>query len=182
MDKLAEDADKIFMIGVDRIDYTKGLLEKVEAFVTFHESHREDKVLYLQIAVPCREKQPKFDELREELKQKDCVATDSLKDGQSKIKVHYEKVSPEDVCVLYNRADVALVTPLIDGLNLVALEYIACQKKGSAGVLVLSNNAGAAKYLGGGALKASYLFIFISMFKPMCYVHDRHHDGVGIVM
>lgn len=70
----------------------------------------------------------------------------------SSIEMVFEKVSRQDLAVLYRKAGVALVTPLRDGLNLVAMEYVASQSRRSPGVLILSELAGAAKTLH-GALK-----------------------------
>ncbi|XP_031566594.1 alpha,alpha-trehalose-phosphate synthase [UDP-forming]-like isoform X1 [Actinia tenebrosa] len=133
---------KTLLIGVDRIDHTKGLLRKVDAFQELLEKRKlSHKVFFLQIAVPCRDTEPKYEELKKELKNR----VGNFK-YQSNIRLHLESLSQQDLSVLYKKADVALVTPLIDGLNLVALEYIACQPA-EPGVLILSKKTGAAEYI-----------------------------------
>ena len=159
-----EPGKTVLLIGVDRLDYTKGLLQKVDAFASqflqtrlkkLHNLH-ERQFIYLQIAIPCRIKEPEYEKLRKEFDKRVDEAKQFLKEHgyPSEIHVSFKTFSPEELSVLYDRADVALVTPLIDGLNLVALEYIAWRDE-NPGVLVLSKHAGAAKYLSDDALKAS---------------------------
>lgn len=136
-------------IGVDRADYTKGLLERVAAVELLLERNaglRGNYVL-VQIASPTRSALPAYRDLAQQLIDEVArvnarFATDSWKP----IVLEMRTVSQEDVRVFYAMADSALVTPLHDGMNLVAKEYAASCEDGN-GVLVLSAFAGAAKEL-----------------------------------
>lgn len=134
---------------MDRIDYIKGLPNKVQAFQAFLNkySYFDGQVVYVQIAVPCRQEHQIFRDLYSDLKNLVDKTNDELcKNGfSSSIQMIYEKVSQQDLAVLYRKARVALITPLRDGMNLVALEYVASQSSQSPGVLILSEFAGAAK-------------------------------------
>jgi len=141
--------DKLIIVGVDRLDYTKGLLEKVEAFETFLKKHREfdGKVVYLQIAVPCRIQHETYQNVCYELKARVAKTNRELRESgfKSSIQMIFDKVTQKDLALLYRKSRVAMVTPLRDGLNLVAMESVACQSSESPGVLILSQFAGAAE-------------------------------------
>ncbi|KAK3736619.1 hypothetical protein QZH41_018296, partial [Actinostola sp. cb2023] len=140
---------KTTIVGVDRIDYIKGLPHKVRAFRgLLHQFPELDGLVrYIQIAVPCRSEFFGFKDLYSELKKLvDKINVGFSEKGlTSKIEMIFEKVSQQDVAVLCKKADVALVTPLRDGMNLVAMEYVASQADRSLpGVLILSKFAGTA--------------------------------------
>ncbi len=134
------------VLGVDRLDYTKGIPERIRAFermLELHPEHRE-KVTLLQIAVPSRFQVVEYQELKREIDEivgrvngRFATAT------WSPIRYLYRSLSPDQLAALYRDAGVALVTPLRDGMNLVAKEYVASQVD-DPGVLVLSRMAGAA--------------------------------------
>jgi trehalose 6-phosphate synthase len=133
------------ILGVDRLDYTKGIDLRLQAF---HEwlgragSSIRDAVL-VQVAVPSREQIPGYQELRSRVEQ--LVGRINGEFGEIGIAaVHYQRrnLPHEELVALYLAADVMLVTPLADGMNLVAKEYVACRPDAS-GVLVLSEFAGA---------------------------------------
>jgi trehalose 6-phosphate synthase/phosphatase len=134
------------VLGVDRLDYTKGIPERIRAFerlLELHPEHREQVVL-LQLAVPSRSQVSEYKELKREIDElvgnvNGRFATDSW----SPIRYLYRSVTQERLAAIYRDADVALVTPLRDGMNLVAKEFVACQVA-DPGVLVLSRLAGAA--------------------------------------
>lgn len=135
------------VLGVDRLDYTKGIPERIRAFERLLELHPRHKgnVVLLQLAVPSRSQVAEYRELKSEIDElvgqvNGRFATSTW----SPIRYLYRSVSPEKLCGLYRDADVALVTPLRDGMNLVAKEYVACQVD-DPGVLVLSRMAGAAE-------------------------------------
>lgn len=139
------------VIGVDRLDYSKGIVQRLEAFGTFlrnHPEHRGDVGL-LQIAPPSRSDVPEYAELD---RQSDEVAgrlNAALGEFDwSPIRVIKKAYSRTALAGLYRRAQVGLVTPMRDGMNLVAKEYIAAQDPADPGVLVLSRFAGAAQQLG----------------------------------
>ncbi|XP_031566589.1 alpha,alpha-trehalose-phosphate synthase [UDP-forming]-like [Actinia tenebrosa] len=145
-----DNADHKIIIGVDRLDYAKGLGNRVKAFQRLLEKHPEHdgKVQYLQVAVPVREGQPGFKHLKEEYEKLVSRTNAALqkKGFSSKINVVLENVPHHDLPVYYKRAHVGLVTPYRDALNLVSLEYVASQTS-DPGVLVLSNYAGSAEFM-----------------------------------
>jgi trehalose 6-phosphate synthase/phosphatase len=135
------------ILGVDRLDYTKGIPERISAFERFLElfpEHRE-KVVFIQLAVPSRDQVAAYQELKRSIDEH--VGRVNGRFGTSTwtpIRYLYRSVSPERLSALYRDADVALVTPLRDGMNLVAKEFVACQVD-DPGVLILSRLAGAAE-------------------------------------
>ncbi|MEO8904677.1 MAG: bifunctional alpha,alpha-trehalose-phosphate synthase (UDP-forming)/trehalose-phosphatase [Polyangiaceae bacterium] len=138
------------MLGVDRLDYTKGIPRKLLAMERLLERSPEyrGKVTLLQIAVPSRENVAEYKSLRsevEELVGRINGASGSLHDAP--IHYLYQSVNQEELVAAYRAADIMVVTPLRDGMNLVAKEYVAARTDGD-GVLVLSELAGAASELG----------------------------------
>ncbi len=135
------------VLGVDRLDYTKGIPERIRAFerlLELYPDYREEVVL-LQIAVPSRSQVAEYKELKREIDElvgrvNGRFATSSW----SPIRYLYRAVPQDRLAGLYRDAHVALVTPLRDGMNLVAKEYVTCQVE-DPGVLVLSRLAGAAE-------------------------------------
>lgn len=132
------------------MDYAKGLESRVKAFQRLLEKYPEhdDKVQYLQVAVPVRQGQPGFKHLKGEYEKLVSQTNASLqkKGFSSRINVILENVPQHDLPVYYKKAHVGLVTPYRDALNLVSLEYVASQTS-DPGVLILSNNAGAAEFM-----------------------------------
>jgi trehalose 6-phosphate synthase len=138
---------RLLVIGVDRLDYSKGLIQRLDAFDHFLANHSEwiDKVVYLQIAPRNRSEIPEYAELEE-----------ALGSAAGRINGKYGEVSWTPIryvnrvygrsalAGLYRTARVGLVTPLRDGMNLVAKEYVAAQNPEDPGVLILSRFAGAA--------------------------------------
>jgi trehalose 6-phosphate synthase/phosphatase len=140
-------AGKKIVLSVERLDYTKGIPKRLEAIELFlGETGRKD-VVFLFISVPSRQSVPEYRELRQEVELKVSQINGKHSSiGQVPIHFLFRSVKFEDLCALYSLADVAVVTPLIDGMNLVAKEYIFCQKDKS-GALILSEFAGAAQEL-----------------------------------
>ena len=142
-----ETAAERVVLGVDRLDYTKGIPERIRAFerlLELHPEYREHAVL-LQLAVPSRSQVVEYRELKREIdgligELNGRFATAAW----SPIRYLYRSITPERLAALYRDADVGLVTPLRDGMNLVAKEYVASQVN-DPGVLVLSRLAGAAE-------------------------------------
>jgi len=135
------------VLGVDRLDYTKGIPERMRAFERLLERHPEyrERVVLLQLAVPSRAQVSEYRGLKREIDElvgriNGRFATASW----SPIRYLYRSIEQKRLCSIYRDADVALVTPLRDGMNLVAKEYVACQV-GDPGVLVLSKLAGSAQ-------------------------------------
>lgn len=135
------------VLGVDRLDYTKGIPERILAFerlLELYPEHREEVTL-LQVAVPSRAQVTEYRELKREIdelvgKVNGRFATATW----SPIRYLYRNLPQDRLAAIYRDADVALVTPLRDGMNLVAKEFVASQLD-DPGVLVLSSLAGAAE-------------------------------------
>jgi len=148
---LREDiGDRRVILGVDRLDYTKGLPLKLAAFrhLLANSPEWRNDVVLVQVAVPSRTGIKGYRQQRREVER--LVGEINGAFGQPGLMpVHYiyRSVSPQRLCALYRLADVAFVSPLRDGLNLVAKEYVACRSDGG-GVLVLSEFAGAASEMG----------------------------------
>jgi alpha,alpha-trehalose-phosphate synthase [UDP-forming] len=142
------------ILGLDRLDYTKGIVERLNAFRTFLECHPEmrNRVTFVQIVVPSREDIPEYKRLKlriETLVSK--INGEYGTPGWVPVQYLYRSVPRAELLALYRAAHVALITPLKDGMNLVAKEF--CAARGDyAGVLVLSEFAGAADELSNGAL------------------------------
>jgi trehalose 6-phosphate synthase/phosphatase len=134
---------------VDRLDYSKGLVRRLSAFERLFELHPEwrGKLRLVQVAVPSREGTPSYQEFRLEFEA--AVGRINGRFGTAAwtpIHYIYRPVDDETLLALYRAADVMLVTPLRDGMNLVAKEFVACRST-EDGVLVLSEFAGAADEL-----------------------------------
>jgi trehalose 6-phosphate synthase len=142
------DADHIFL-GVDRLDYTKGIDLRLKSFAGLLEQNRGQprRYAFVQVAVPSRENVPAYADLRSDIEQLvGRINGDYGEPGWSPVSYLYRSLELEDLIAYYVAADVMLVTPLRDGMNLVAKEYVACRRN-RPGVLVLSEFAGAAEQL-----------------------------------
>lgn len=138
-------SDEKTILGVDRLDYTKGLVNRILAFEKLLEKHPEhlEKVTLLQISVPSRTDVREYRQLKEEMDQLiGRVNGRFSRANWSPIRYIYGCVSQQQLAAFYRDSAVALVTPLRDGMNLVAKEYVACQIR-EPGVLILSPFAGA---------------------------------------
>jgi trehalose 6-phosphate synthase/phosphatase len=135
------------VLGVDRLDYTKGIPDRILAFqrlLELYPEHRE-KIALLQIAVPSRSQVAEYRELKRTIDELVGRVNGRFATARwSPIRYLYQSVPAERLVALYRDADVAVVTPLRDGMNLVAKEFVVCQV-GEPGVLVLSQLAGAAE-------------------------------------
>ncbi len=137
------------LLGVDRIDYTKGIPERLRTFGRLLRTspHLRGRVVLLQVAVPSRELIPMYQELRQEIDELVGQINGEFSTPDWTPIIYLRRGIPRsELVALYAAADLAWVTPLRDGLNLVAKEYVACQREG-AGALVLSEFAGAADEL-----------------------------------
>ena len=142
---------EVVLLGVDRLDYTKGIDRRLRAVGELFADGTLDtsKHVVVQIAVPSREEDPHYQQEREKLEQLiGEVNGQHATVGRAPIHYLYQSVSPDELVALYLAADIMLVTPLRDGMNLVAKEYVGCRVDGT-GVLVLSEFAGAAQELRG---------------------------------
>lgn len=147
-------AGRKVMLGVDRLDMIKGIPQKLLAYERFLEDHPEwqEKVLLVQIAVPSRTDVPEYQKLRS-MVHEIVGRINGQFSTLTYVPIHHldRQLSFTELCALYAVTDVALVTSLRDGMNLVSYEYVACQSD-NAGVLILSEFAGAAQSLGAGAI------------------------------
>jgi trehalose 6-phosphate synthase len=142
------------LLSVDRLDYTKGIPERL---IVFQELLRENpglhrKVILSQVVVPSREAVPRYKELKREVERRvSSINGEFSEPGWTPVQYIYRNLSLRELVAYYRAADIALVTPLKDGMNLVAKEFCAARIHND-GVLVLSEFAGAADQLGMGAL------------------------------
>ena len=137
------------ILGVDRLDYTKGIPERIRSIQTLLRRYPDLKgqFNFVQIAVPSREEVDEYKELRTEIEQLvGRVNGEFSFPGWVPVHYHYRSLPYDELVAYYAAADIGLVTPLRDGMNLVAKEYCACSTDGD-GVLVLSEFAGAAAQL-----------------------------------
>ncbi|KAF5294009.1 hypothetical protein FQA39_LY13563 [Lamprigera yunnana] len=150
--ELAKNAPKVLstnqkiILGVDRLDYTKGLVHRLLAFECLLENYPEhkEKVSLLQIAVPSRTDVKEYQDLKEEIDQLvGRINGRFTTPNWSPIRYIYGCVSQQQLAAFYKEAAVGLVTPLRDGMNLVAKEFVACQINVPPGVLIVSPFAGA---------------------------------------
>ncbi|MHC4619519.1 MAG: bifunctional alpha,alpha-trehalose-phosphate synthase (UDP-forming)/trehalose-phosphatase [Planctomycetota bacterium] len=138
------------VISIDRLDYTKGIIQRLEAFDLFLSENPEyrGKVTLIMVAVPSRTRVGEYATLRKQLEQLvGRVNGEHGMLGWMPVWYLYRSLPFERLTALYHLADVALVTPLRDGMNLIAKEFLAAKTDGK-GVLVLSEMTGAASELG----------------------------------
>lgn len=154
--QMAETAPKVMLtnqkivLGVDRLDYTKGLVHRLRAMEKLFEKYPEhiEKVTLLQISVPSRTDVKEYQELKEEMDQLVGRINGRFTTyNWSPIRYIYGCVSQDELAAFYRDAAVALVTPLRDGMNLVAKEFVACQINEPPGVLIVSPFAGAGEMM-----------------------------------
>jgi trehalose 6-phosphate synthase len=136
------------ILGVDRLDYSKGIPERLEAFARLLERYPEwrGKVSFVQVSVPTRSEVPEYAELRARVEH--LVGRINGTYGEADwvpVRYLYRSYDQSTLARLYRFAAVGLVTPLRDGMNLVAKEYVAAQDEADPGVLVLSKFCGAAE-------------------------------------
>ena len=137
------------IFSVDRLDYSKGLLQRLKGYETFLEKFPSWhlKVVFNMVVVPSRDTIKKYGKLKKEIE-----STVGRINGKYSslawrpIIYQYKSLSFNEMVALYDLSDVGLITPLRDGMNLVAKEYVACQIE-NKGVLILSEMAGAAAEL-----------------------------------
>jgi trehalose 6-phosphate synthase len=146
--------ERQLMLGVDRLDYTKGIPERFLAFERALEKYPElkHKISLLQVVVPSRTLDPDYQSLKEQLDQ--MTGRINSRFGRSGwIPIHYifRSLDKTQLVAHYRTSEIAFITPLRDGMNLVAKEYCACSVDDN-GVLILSEFAGAADQLGEKAL------------------------------
>jgi trehalose 6-phosphate synthase len=138
------------MIGVDRLDYSKGLPERIDGIGRFFDQHpdRVRDLVFIQIAPPSREDVESYQDIRMTLEQK-AGQINGARSEVDLVPIRYVNrgYSHAELYGFFRAAKIGLVTPLRDGMNLVAKEYVAAQDRDDPGVLILSRFAGAAQQL-----------------------------------
>jgi len=147
-------AHKFLVLGVDRLDYTKGIPERLRAFRILLRRYPElrHRVTLLQVVVPSREEIPNYKDLRREVELLVSQINGEFTEG-GWVPIHYmhRNLTRKQLLTYYRAADIAIITSLKDGMNLVAKEFCAAQVD-ECGVVVISEFAGAAAELQHGAL------------------------------
>jgi trehalose 6-phosphate synthase/phosphatase len=136
--------------SVDRLDYTKGILQRLKGYELFLEENPQwrGKVAFILTVIPSREEVDQYQRMKKEIDE--AVGKINGAYGNTEwvpVLYQYRCLPFASLVALYSATDVALITPLRDGMNLVAKEYVACKRDG-AGVLILSEMAGSARELG----------------------------------
>ena len=143
------------MIGVDRLDYSKGLPERLDGISRFFDQRPEcvRELVFVQIAPPSREDVESYQKIRAELEQK-AGQINGARSEVDLVPVRYvnKGYSHAELYGFFRASKIGLVTPLRDGMNLVAKEYVAAQDPSDPGVLILSRFAGAADQLSDAVL------------------------------
>jgi trehalose 6-phosphate synthase len=147
------------IIGVDRLDYTKGITERLRAYETLLQNYprQRGQVTFVQISAPSREEVPEYLEMRRQVE-----ATSGRINGRFSefdwmpLRYLNRSFSRRTLSGFFRLSRIGLVTPLRDGMNLVAKEYVAAQSEDDPGVLVLSRFAGAADELDGAVVVNPY--------------------------
>lgn len=145
-----ESSKRTLMVGVDRLDYSKGVPRRLKAFRELLETHPEmrNKVTLVQVAAPTRESVPAYARLSEKTRKLvDDINNEFGTDTWKPVMYFNKSVDRNSMPELYRLSRVGVVTPVVDGMNLVAKEYVAAQTPEDPGVLVLSTGAGAASQL-----------------------------------
>lgn len=145
---LANTPDQRLVLGIDRLDYTKGIPHRLRIFGRMLERHPNlgGKITYVQISSPSRTRVPEYIQEREHVERLVGQINGQFSQaGWVPIRYLYRSYPQSELAGFYRDADVCLVTPLRDGMNLVAKEFVAAQDERSPGVLVLSRFTGAAR-------------------------------------
>ncbi len=153
-------AGRKLVLGVERLDYTKGIPQKLQAFERLLEQDpgRARTTTMLQVLVPSRLESPEYRQQRDEIELLISRINGRFgQPGQTPVEYLHRDISKPGLVALYRRADVMMVTPLRDGMNLVAHEFVFCQSEPGLpsrwrGSLLLSEFAGAAQVLPGALL------------------------------
>ncbi|KAG2389046.1 hypothetical protein C9374_014446 [Naegleria lovaniensis] len=192
---------KKIVLGIDRLDYTKGVQLKFEAFEKFltnYPQYANDTVL-IQVGVPTRPNVVEYQELLSHVNETTGRINSTFGTLTHGFPVHflYKSVALPELCALYTLADVCLVTSIRDGMNLVSSEYVVCQDEAvrlgvksvkELGVLILSEFAGAARSLGGSIIinpwdiDQTMKAIKDGLDMKPAEKHVRHKANISIIM
>jgi trehalose 6-phosphate synthase/phosphatase len=179
------------IFSVDRLDYSKGILHRLQGFSRFLEQHTEwhERVCFVMVVVPSRDTIEQYQNMKMEIDQ--TVGAINASFGNiywQPIIYQYRSMSYHELVGMYTASDVALITPVRDGMNLVCKEYVA-SRKDEQGVLILSEMAGAAAELGealiinpldnqgiADAINEAFLMEPTEQQKRMKAMRERIHD------
>lgn len=182
--------DRCLIVGADRLDYSKGILERLRGYHTLlidHPQHRR-RVVLMQISAPSREDLPEYRDLRRSIER--LVGHINGRYGEADwtpLRYLNRTHSRRALAGFYRLARACLVTPLRDGLNLVAEEYVVAQDPEDPGVLVLSRFAGAACFLDGALIVNPYDVFGIAtaldraLTMPLAERQDRHRTMLAAI-
>lgn len=139
--------NQTIIFSLSRLDYTKGIINQLDAFELFLSRQPNPKsIIYRLNVAPSREAVPEYEELKEEIAKKIATINDRFATAIWQPVVYtYENIGLPEMCAWYQVADIHLNTPIADGMNLIAKEYIAARRP--AGTLVISSTMGAAQQL-----------------------------------
>ncbi len=173
------------LVGIDRLDYTKGIPRRLLAFEALLRHHPElrARVRLVQVAVPSRENVEAYRELRDEVDAAvGRIHGEFATPSWSPIHYLYRNLSQDEIVALYRTADVVLVTPLRDGMNLVAKEFVA-SRPDEDGVLVLSEFAGVAAELSEALVVNPYDVERTSevLFRALTMPPEERHTRMAIL-
>jgi trehalose 6-phosphate synthase/phosphatase len=166
-------------LGVDRLDYTKALLKRLQAIDLFFEKYGrfKSKVTFLQVAVPTRLQEPYISYKQSVEKLIAKINEKYARDGWRPIIYETAKIEQQDLVAYYRLADFAVISSVYDGMNLVAKEYAASQVD-EKGVLILSELAGAADTLDGALIVNPYdMEEFAENIKKALTMSGREKEG-----
>jgi trehalose 6-phosphate synthase len=146
--------ERQIVLGVDRLDYTKGIPERLKAYRYALEAYPElrGKIVLVQVVVPSRHDISEYEELKEEIDR--LVGKINGEFGLfdwTPVQFFYRALSREELLAYYRTSEIALITPIKDGMNLIAKEFCAASLESNS-VLILAESAGAADQLHEGAL------------------------------
>jgi trehalose 6-phosphate synthase/phosphatase len=166
-------------LGVDRLDYTKALLKRLQAIDLFFEKYGrfKSKVTFLQVAIPTRLQEPYISYKQSVEKLIAKINEKYARDGWRPIVYQDTKIEHQDLVAYYRLADFAVISSVYDGMNLVAKEYAASQVD-EKGVLILSELAGAADNLNGALIVNPYdVEEFAENIKKALTLSKREKEG-----
>jgi trehalose 6-phosphate synthase/phosphatase len=165
------------VLGLDRLDYTKGITHRLQAFANLLERFPEvrGRISLIQVVVPSRVGIPKYDQLKMEIERLVGEINGRYTEiGWAPIHYYFRSLAPTELLAFYRAAEIALITPLKDGMNLVAKEFCACSVEQDS-VLILSQFAGASAQLGRAALVVNPY----DVEQTANAIHDAFHMGPG---
>ncbi|MCG8511556.1 MAG: trehalose-6-phosphate synthase, partial [Rhodospirillales bacterium] len=179
--------DRTWLVGVDRLDYSKGLVDRLRSFERFLQKYSQyrGKVTLVQIAPPSRSEVPEYKDIQRMLATETGQLNGSFGDFDW-VPVNYlnRSFNRQELVGFYRGSRVGLITPLRDGMNLVAKEYVASQDPEDPGVLVLSRFAGAARELEGALIVNPFDYdgTADAIARALCMAEDERKERWNAMM